>query len=122
VVIVIFGVLAAIAIPSYNDWRNRENAKKDINVLYSLLQSLREKAFVTKQDYTVEINGSTVKVGNVTYNFHSSFNATNPTFKITSRGTFSRGTTIKCNECYRFQLPYNCIVITNYNLRVSKCP
>lgn len=121
IVFIVLGILTAIAIPNYHKWKMKEKAKKDIISLYSLLQSLREKAFTTKQSYTININNNTIQVNNTTYSFYCSFNATQSSFKITSRGTFSTGTTIKCNKCYEFNLPYNCIVITNYNLRISKC-
>ncbi|SMO64506.1 prepilin-type N-terminal cleavage/methylation domain-containing protein [Balnearium lithotrophicum] len=127
ITIVILSVLLSFAIPKFQKWKRKEEVKRDINYLYSVLQKTRNKAFLTKEDYTVIVNGTNVTIKNsqtLSIKLDTPFYSKRGkpvVLKVTSRGTFSKKTSIKCFNCNNLNLPYNCIVVNYYNLRMTRC-
>jgi len=125
IAIVILVILLVIAVPKFQAWKKKEEAKRDIQALYSIIQNTRNKAFITKDKFTIVVNGTEVKINsNDVYELNTPFYSKSGkpvVIHITSRGTFGKPTSIKCFDCDNLKLPYNCIVITRYNLRISKC-
>jgi len=125
IAIIILAILLTIAVPKFKTWKRKEEVKQDIQTLYSIIQSSRNKAFLTKKNFTMTVNGTEVQInGKKVYKLNTPFYSERGEpviIHITARGTFGNQTSIKCFDCDNLNLPYDCIKVTWYNLRISRC-
>ena len=124
VAIVIMALLLGIGIPEFQKWQAKEKVKEDVNCIYTVLQTLRNRAFTRKVNYTVTINGTAIRIKgaeNATYMLNFPFNSSHESIFISSKGTFNKQTTIKCCKPVCRQTTYNCVVVNFHNLRIDKC-
>jgi len=125
VVTVIVALLLGIGVPKFHKWQVKEKVKGDVSFIYTLLQTLRNRAFTRKVSYAITINGTAIRVEgaeNATYTLNLPFEISNKLgFSISPKGVFSKQATIKCCEPICRQTAYNCVVANFYNLRIDKC-
>jgi len=124
-VIVVVALLLGIGVPELLKWQLRGKVKEDVNFIYALLQTLRNRAFTRRVSYVISVTGTAVRVEgaeNATYVLNFPFETSDRlSFSVSSKGIFSKQTTIKCCEPACRRAAYNCVVVNFYNLRIDKC-
>ncbi len=121
VVIVIFSILATIAIPAFNNWRIRISIESDVKDIYAFVQKARAIAFSEKKDITIQVNGTnicmfegTTQIGCIDLN--------NPfigTVEVSSRGYFSTIGSIRYTGGATVNRNYDCIAISINRVRMG---
>jgi len=123
--IVVAALLLGIGVPEFLKWQLREKVKEDVNFIYALLQTLRNRAFTRKVSYAITIGGTMIRVEgteNATYSLNFPFETSGrSSLYVSSKGIFSKQTTIKCCEPACRRAAYNCVVVNFCNLRIDKC-
>ncbi|MEC9492928.1 pilus assembly FimT family protein [Flexistipes sp.] len=100
VAIAILVILLAIAVPNYNEWREKNSIENDVHKMYGLLSELRTKAFTEKMNVDFSFNGTndvlTASYDNssASVNLQNEFEFVGSDVSIDTRGTYS-GSSIK---------------------------
>jgi Tfp pilus assembly protein FimT len=137
IVIIILGILAALGIPGFIEWKRKVEVENAIKELYSLLQEAKAKAFAEKRvcglswdDFTtsfnftcdndddgdIDANDELILTKNFTLSFNENFSGGNCTFD--DKGFFRGvgGTFWVNNE----RADYSCVVVSRTRIRMGK--
>jgi prepilin-type N-terminal cleavage/methylation domain-containing protein len=61
-VMVIIGILAAIAVPAYNSWLRKHNIESQVNTMVADFNELRLKAMTSKQSHSITLNANSYEL------------------------------------------------------------
>lgn len=138
IVIIILGILAALGIPGFIEWKRKVEVENAIKELYSLLQEAKAKAFAEKRvcglswdDFTTSFNftcdnnddgdiddpnDELILMKNFTLSFNENFPGRKCTFD--DKGFFRGvGGTFWVNNS---RADYSCVVVSRTRIRMGK--
>ena len=128
IVIFIIGLLAAIAIPRFQTWKEKYSVKSETRTVYSLLEKYRNYAFTRKSDIEIEVNRNQIEVKDSSTNntleeielkhpILNSSNSSSFSIKISRRGTFYPNTSIHIVS--NVNTTPNCLTVTINSIRLG---
>ncbi len=122
VVMVVLGILMALAIPAFDRWRLKISIENDARSIYALIQKARTLAFARKIDLTVQTNSANACIYEGT-NQLECIALTNPfsgSITVTRRGYFSTTGSIRYVGNANVYVNYDCVVVSVNRVRLGK--
>ncbi len=132
VVLAIIAILLAIAVPAFNQWRQKYQIEQDTRNLASFINMARSKAFTEKLNLVLEISGKTACIscdtsdtycsslytGNIQcINLKTNFSLTGTSaISISSRGTLSN-TTVQAVPSVEGS--FGCIKVSTFRAKIG---
>ena len=122
VVLVILGILLALAVPAFDRWKTKASIESDTKIIYALIQKARAIAFTRKVDIRVQANSTSVCIYEGT-NQLECLTLANPfsgSVTISRRGYFSVTGSIRYVGDANVDVNYNCVVVSVNRARLGE--
>ena len=120
----LLGILIGIAIPSFTDWQVERQLVSDVKKVLSFVQKERAKAYSTKQNIVLTVDGTDNICDNVgdCVHMHHAFQANSTNITISSRGIYDDEHIRIQDDALRqeYKPKYSCIDLTSTRARLGK--